>query len=522
MRLGRRNPAADGATGAEAVVLALAAPGDARARQDALLAAVTAHVGVPAAYLYLADDGGRRFYLDRSFASANARPAGVDLEDMPEGGAADDAPTPPLELVRGKEWDTERVAATPAGRLLSVPLRLDGATVGLLQVGPLTTANPPAAWSVRLAAVAPTAAAVVVRLHEEARLRAEIASYASRESVGRKLHGSAMQVERHLSLLLSMAVTTTGVDGGFVGIVDERTREVEVMAQQGLPDGFVELADLSPPTGLFDWSAAAGGALFLHDFEAATRLGIGSVLAVPLLEGGEALGIFALLSFGRRAPIGVEALDLLATYSEQAQQALRNDRLFRSFAESYLDTVRGLARSLDARRPHTQGHHPLVGRIAHAIASGLGRPAGELDAIRFAGEIHDVGLAGAATGTDGYQADYDHPTVGAGLIEHLPLHPAVAEAVVSHHEWFDGWGFPHGLRGDAIPLPGRILGAAELVAELASGDPVRAPWPAERILAEVQQRRGSQLDPTVADVTIHLLSGGHLLDGAPPAHRPVE
>jgi GAF domain-containing protein len=206
--------------------------------------------------------------------------------------------------------------------------------VGLLQVGPLTTANPPAAWSVRLAAVAPTAAAVVVRLHEEARLRAEIASYASRESVGRKLHGSAMQVERHLSLLLSMAVTTTGVDGGFVGIVDERTREVEVMAQQGLPDGFVELADLSPPTGLFDWSAAAGGALFLHDFEAATRLGIGSVLAVPLLEGGEALGIFALLSFGRRAPIGVEALDLLATYSEQAQQALRNDRLFRSFAES--------------------------------------------------------------------------------------------------------------------------------------------------------------------------------------------
>ena len=508
MSFRRRDPTANW----RAVLDALSVTGAATDRLDALLAAVSAHTGAPAVYLYLADEGGRRFHLERSRAAAGARRA---AEAPVEGGAESMAPTPPLELSRGPEWDSERIAPTPAGIVFSTPLRLRDETVGLLQIGPLDREEVPSTWRRRLAEIAFPVAVVAVRAHGEERLQRELGALAARESVGRRLQGSAMELERYVGLLLAMAVAATGVDGGFVAIVDEGLQHLSLRASSGMPDGFAESVDLDPRTGLFDWSAADDGALFLRDVDTVARLGIGSLLAVPLLEAGQPLGIFALASFGRGAPIDLEALELLATFAEQSQQALHNDRLFRSFVGGYLETVQGLARSLDARRPHTHGHHAEVARVAALLGVALSVPPDEVEAIRVAASVHDVGMAGAVSGEESYQADYEHPTVGAGLIEHLPLHPAVVAAIAAHHEWFDGWGFPQGLAGESIPLAGRILAAAEFVVEMAAGDPVRAPWGAERIAAEIRQRRGSQLDPTVADIALELVAAGALLsDGS--------
>lgn len=502
---GKGKGAGDGWAG---VVGALALEGGAAERLDALLDAVHIHVGAPAVYLYLSDTGGRRYHLERSLA-ADLPVAGDD--EVSEGGVGTVAPTPPLELPRTSEWDAPRVAPSPAGMLWSVPLVLGERSVGLVQVGPLPGTTAPSDWQKRLDAITQPIAIVAERLVEEERLRRELIAYQSRESLGRRLQGSAMQVERHLTLLLAMAVSASHADGGFVAIVDRDTRLVEIAAEQGLPDGFSELVDLAPPTGLFDWSAAAGGALYVHDFEAAARAGLGSILAVPLLEGSQAIGIFALTSFGRGARMEVDALDLLGTFATQAQQALRNDILFRTFAEGYIDTVCGLAHSLDARRPDTHGHHEEVSRVAVDVARRLGLPEEEIEAIRLAGLIHDVGLAAVASGSEGFQSDYDHPTIGAGLVEHLQLHPGVAAGVAGHHEWYDGWGFPHSLRGEEIPRPARILGVAEFIAEMAAGDPVRAPWAAARVANEIRQRRGSQFDPLVADAALYLLESGYPL-----------
>jgi response regulator RpfG family c-di-GMP phosphodiesterase len=101
--------------------------------------------------------------------------------------------------------------------------------------------------------------------------------------------------------------------------------------------------------------------------------------------------------------------------------------------------------------------------------------------------------------------DLDHPSVSAGLVEHLPLHPDVVRSIRSHHEWYDGWGFPDGLRGRDIPVGGRILGVAVLLAELAAGDQVRGPATADQLASALDQRRGSQLDPEVVDVALRLL-----------------
>jgi putative two-component system response regulator len=101
----------------------------------------------------------------------------------------------------------------------------------------------------------------------------------------------------------------------------------------------------------------------------------------------------------------------------------------------------------------------------------------------------------------------EHPAIGASLVEHLPAAGAVAAAVATHHEWFDGWGKPRGLSGDAIPRAGMVLAAAEFIVEMTSPRSVARAWPVERVLRELEQRRGSQFAPDVADAASRAVAG---------------
>jgi len=146
-----------------------------------------------------------------------------------------------------------------------------------------------------------------------------------------------------------------------------------------------------------------------------------------------------------------------------------------------------------------------VAELAAALAHRMGVRGTNLKAVWTAGLIHDVGMAAAGSSEDSALADIEHPTLGAALIEHLPVHADLPGAVATHHEWFDGWGFPRGLVGEQIPLGGRILAMAEFLVEMTTDTPLRAAWSTDRIREEIVQRRGSQFDPSVVDATIGLL-----------------
>jgi putative nucleotidyltransferase with HDIG domain len=180
-------------------------------------------------------------------------------------------------------------------------------------------------------------------------------------------------------------------------------------------------------------------------------------------------------------------------------------RSLESFAATFVATLAGLSTVLDRRRPYTVGHHAAVTSIALEVGSAVGLSGDDLEVLRMAASIHDVGMAAAGHGVrEALTSDTEHPTIGAALVSALPVPPAVATTIGSHHEWWDGWGFPNGSSGADIPLPGRVLALAEFVAEMAAPDPVRAAWPAERIAEELLRRRGSQFDPAVVDAALPL------------------
>jgi putative nucleotidyltransferase with HDIG domain len=504
LRFLRRAPAGDDL--ALRLLGVLAETSDYRARLDAALDVVKTVTGRPDAYLYVAEPGGERFHLEHTRARAAADPtraAPGPMQTAMEGGAEWSVPTPPFEISRLPEDADPRVVTSPVGQLYSLPIAGgDGELIGLLRAGPVAEDAVPRAVAERHAQIATPMAVVIGQARREEELRQRLASATAQVDASRRLAGSAVDVERLVALLLELALAGTRTEAGFVA-VRSATGRLEVRAAAGMPPGFADTVDLTPETGLFDWSAAEGGALFLRDVEAAERMGIRSLLAVPLMEEGDALGVFALVTFAEGAAFDEHDLTLLEAFTEQIRLMLYNAQLFGSFSERYLTTVEGLAHALDARRPETAGHHRTVSAVAEAIAREAGLDDAAVEAVRIGGLLHDVGLAGTAEGS--WESDVEHPTVGASLVAHLPLDPGVAGSVATHHEWFDGWGFPAGLKGEDIPAAGRALAVAEFLVELSTPDEFRPGWPPDRLAAELAQRSGSQFDPAVADAAARLL-----------------
>jgi len=492
------------------------------ARLQALLGLAIEATGYPDGYLYLAEDDASRLHLE----ATKARPAGDPSRAAPgpmaqtvEGGAEWIAPTPPLEIVRGEDLDQARTLTTSVGRLFSQPLARDGAVIGLVQVGPVPSGDASASVRRTLEDLSFPLALAVDRARSEQLLRQQLAAANAREEMGKRLAGSALDATRFMDLLLDLGLKATRAEGGFVAVLDPDSGRLELLAQRNMPEAFATDVDLSPDEGLFDWSLGAEvGALILRDFEQALELGIRSILAVPLLEDGQPLGVFALASFSEDNAVGAEGLDLLATYATQATLMLNDRRLFESFSGRYLETVKGLARSLDARKPYLRDHHRLVTEVAVSLGGGLALAEPEIEALRTAGLVHDVGMAGVGDDDTAFEANLEHPVVGASMVAHLPMDPSVAAAIATHHEWYDGWGFPAGLRGDGIPLAGRVLALAEFLIEMATPSPLREAWDKSRLAEELEQRRGSQFDPTVVAAALPLLHSDGL---GLPAEAPT-
>ncbi|HET7566790.1 MAG TPA: HD domain-containing phosphohydrolase [Gaiellaceae bacterium] len=477
-------------------VLAVGAQAEPAARLDRALALAAGLAEVSRCHLYLAGGDGRRLHLERTHGAGE-----VQLD--PEGGAAAALPLPPLEI-RADEDQRPRVVPTPEGSYFSLPLERGDELVGVLRAGPLPAGRLSRNGERRLLGAAFPLAHVIAGAQEAEELRRRGEEAETRLAVGRRLQGSALETGRFVALLLRLAIRASHADGGFVAIADQ-SGGLTLRAVEGLPGELVAGLDLSPQTGLLE--LVPGGGAFLRDADAAARLGIGQLLAVPLFDGERAVALLALVdtSGGGLEP---GSLVLLETLAEQIRLMLDNEALFDRFVSRYLDTVKAIAEALDARRPETHGHHRRTAEVTGAIAAELGLPAEERAALETAALVHDVGLAGVAATADAYLADLEHPTVGAGMLEALPLAPGVVEAVEGHHEWFDGWGFPQGLRGERLHPLARVLALAEFVLEAGGGGPLGDPWPAERLATEIRERRGTQFDPEVADAALRLLDGG--------------
>ena len=237
----------------------------------------------------------------------------------------------------------------------------------------------------------------------------------------------------------------------------------------------------------------------------AAALAVSMVYAYEELGGG-ALALCAIVMLSSQNLLGqVFAAETRSHELEHRMQA---------FAKLHVGLLHTMIRTLDLRDRMTARHSAAVAHYAREIAAAIGMSEDEQETVHTAALLHDIGKfnlpddilkADVPLGEAEWELIRTHPAEGARLVSHLEGYAAAAEIIRTHHERWDGNGYPDGVAGADIPLGARIIAVADTYDVLTARDSYRKPVSSAAAIEELRRVAGTQLDPAVVNVFVDLL-----------------
>ena len=233
-----------------------------------------------------------------------------------------------------------------------------------------------------------------------------------------------------------------------------------------------------------------------------------SKAAVPLMIKDEIFGV--LCAEGKYHDSGFDQQDLLflAELSKRASLGLENNYLYEGIFEVLMSTLRSLVSTIEAKDPYTREHSQRVTECAILIAEEMGCTPEQIDTLRVAGYLHDLGKLGVKDSVllkpgrltaEEYEQIKDHPVIGERILVPIAFLTDERSVIRHHHERWDGNGYPDGLKGAEIPFLARILTVADAFDAMTSNRTYRSARTFEEAREEVRSCRETQFDPDVVD-----------------------
>ncbi|MEX2356610.1 MAG: HD domain-containing phosphohydrolase [Thermaerobacterales bacterium] len=343
--------------------------------------------------------------------------------------------------------------------------------------------------------------------------------------ISRALNGP-VAMDDLLAEVVDVAMSMTAAEAGTLWLVEGRGEARPVVARG---EGATALTDmrLFPGEGLVGRVIARNEPEIFTDvrnyidwarrFDQATGFVTRSLMCIPLRGHNTVVGCLQLVNKRYEPHFTQTDLDSALAFAGHAAIALENRRL-REWQDQLLNSLIGsLASALDARDPYTHGHTQRVSSYAQMIGETLGIEPVAMQELQRAALLHDIGKIGisdALLQQDGvideetWQTIKEHPNIGARILDEVaPKHlvARIREAVLHHHEHFDGSGYPMGLKGQAIPLFARIIAIADAYDAITTSRPYRTGAESCTGINELERCAHSQFDPRILDLFIDAL-----------------
>lgn len=196
--------------------------------------------------------------------------------------------------------------------------------------------------------------------------------------------------------------------------------------------------------------------------------------------------------------------------------------------EARAETLQLLAAAVEYRDDSTFEHTERVGLIAAEVAARLGMRSQQVQRLREAAPLHDVGkiaipdailLKPARLSAGQQRVMHTHAALGARLLSRSssPVLQMAAVIAATHHEWWDGSGYPKGLAGERIPLVGRVVAVADVFDALTHDRPYMPAWSVKQAIARIQRSSGTQFDPRVVEAFLAVYEQTLLTSAPAPA-----
>jgi HD-GYP domain-containing protein (c-di-GMP phosphodiesterase class II) len=230
-------------------------------------------------------------------------------------------------------------------------------------------------------------------------------------------------------------------------------------------------------------------------------------MAIPLISKERPKGVL-LLGNTKRGQFVREDAFTIEKIAAQMAVALENARLYEEMKSLFINTVSSLANAIDAKSPWTKGHSERVMNVAATIAREMGLAESEVEQVRLAGLLHDVGKIGiieallekpAELSEDEFPPLRLHPEKGVAILAPIRQLQDIIPGVLHHHERMDGSGYPYGLKGEAIPLAARIVAVADSFDAMVSERPYKKGLSVKEAVGELKRCAGSQFDRAVVE-----------------------
>ena len=361
----------------------------------------------------------------------------------------------------------------------------------------------------------------------EDKLRRHANNLAALRAIDIAISGS-MELRTTLKVLLDEVVAQLTVDTAFVMLLSQQSRSLEYISGVGL-NSSIDLNSISIENSFAGQVELSRKNLIILDLKADKKFarnelvkaeGFRSFVGIPLFAKGELKGVLEIFNRTKFHP-DQEWLDFAEALAGQAAIAIENAEMLehmqrsnRELLQAYDSTIEGWSRALDYRDKETEGHSRRVTDLTVKIAKSIGMSHEKLAHMRRGALLHDIGKLGVPDDIllkpgkltdEEFEVIKKHTEIAFRILSPIEFLRPALDIPYWHHEKWDGTGYPHGLRGEEIPLAARIFAVVDVWDALRSDRPYRPAWPIKKVIDYIKDESGKHFDPVILNIFVELM-----------------